>query len=55
MRQTALQSADVLVHAAALHAPHVGRLAEDEFCAVNVGVTTELLAEAVSLGVRRVL
>lgn len=30
VRLTALQSADVLVHTAALHAPHVGRLADEE-------------------------
>ncbi|WP_066929491.1 NAD-dependent epimerase/dehydratase family protein [Streptomyces sp. NBRC 110611] len=55
VRLAALRSADVLVHAAALHAPHVGRLTEDEFRAVNVGVTAELLAEAGRVGVRRVL
>ncbi|WP_235468782.1 NAD-dependent epimerase/dehydratase family protein [Streptomyces platensis] len=54
-RRAALQSADVLVHAAALHAPHVGRLADDEFRAVNVGMTAELLNDAAHLDVRRVL
>ncbi|WP_110944115.1 NAD-dependent epimerase/dehydratase family protein [Streptomyces niger] len=55
VRQAALRSADVLVHAAALHAPHVGRLSDEEFRAVNVSVTEELLHEAARLGVRRVL
>ncbi|MEU9119892.1 NAD-dependent epimerase/dehydratase family protein [Streptomyces sp. NPDC048506] len=35
VRLAALQSADVLVHTAALHAPHVGRLADEEFRAVT--------------------
>ncbi|MEU9112694.1 NAD(P)-dependent oxidoreductase [Streptomyces sp. NPDC048483] len=55
VRRAALQSADVLVHAAALHAPHVGRLADEEFRAVNVGMTAELLDNAARLDVRRVL
>lgn len=55
VRLAALQWADVLVHAAALHAPHVGRLADAEFRAVNVGVTAGLLDDAASLGALRVL
>ncbi|MFJ6298119.1 NAD-dependent epimerase/dehydratase family protein [Streptomyces griseoviridis] len=55
VRAVALRSADVLVHAAALHAPHVGRLSDEEFRAVNVDVTAELLEAAVGLGVQRVL
>lgn len=55
VRLAALQSADVLVHTAALHAPHVGRLADAEFRAVNVGVTAGLLDDAASLGTLRVL
>ncbi|MFG2503765.1 NAD-dependent epimerase/dehydratase family protein [Streptomyces sp. NPDC048441] len=51
----ALQSADVLVHTAALHAPHVGRQTDEEFRAVNVDVTAGLLDDAARLGVRRVL
>ncbi|MFE2296874.1 NAD-dependent epimerase/dehydratase family protein [Streptomyces sp. NPDC059445] len=54
-RRSLLRSADVLVHAAALHAPHVGRVADEEFRAVNVGVTAELLDDAAHFGVRRVL
>ncbi|MFH8620225.1 NAD-dependent epimerase/dehydratase family protein [Streptomyces sp. NPDC017979] len=52
---SALESADALVHAAALHAPHVGRLPDEEFRAVNVDATAGLLDEAGRLGVRRVL
>ncbi|MFE1172276.1 NAD-dependent epimerase/dehydratase family protein [Streptomyces sp. NPDC058773] len=55
VRRAALQSADVLVHAAALHAPHVGRQADEEFRAVNVGMTAQLLDDAARLDVRRVL
>ncbi|MFF4604016.1 NAD-dependent epimerase/dehydratase family protein [Streptomyces sp. NPDC001339] len=55
VRRAALESADVLIHAAALHAPHVGRLADEEFRTVNVGVTAELLDDAAHFGVRRVL
>ncbi|MFJ1586590.1 NAD-dependent epimerase/dehydratase family protein [Streptomyces sp. NPDC088197] len=54
-RRAALRSADVLVHTAALHAPHVRRVADEEFRAVNVGMTAELLDDAARLGVRRVL
>ncbi|MEU9140980.1 NAD(P)-dependent oxidoreductase [Streptomyces sp. NPDC048404] len=55
LRRAALRSADALVHAAALHAPHVGRVADEEFRAVNVGVTAELLDDAARFDVRRVL
>ncbi|WP_078897681.1 NAD(P)-dependent oxidoreductase [Streptomyces rimosus] len=55
VRLAALSSADVLVHAAALHAPHVGHLADEEFRAVNVDATAGLLDDAVRLGVRRVV
>ncbi|MEU4427754.1 NAD-dependent epimerase/dehydratase family protein, partial [Actinoplanes sp. NPDC024001] len=43
------------VHAAALHAPHVGRVSDDEFRAVNVELTGALAAEAARAGVRRVV
>lgn len=46
MRRKALRGADVVVHAAALHAPHVGRVADDEFRSINVGVTAALLQES---------
>ncbi|MFJ1646638.1 NAD-dependent epimerase/dehydratase family protein [Streptomyces sp. NPDC088258] len=55
VRAGVLASADVLVHAAALHAPHVGRVADEEFRAVNVGVTADLLEDAVRSGVGRVV
>ncbi|MFJ1897000.1 MULTISPECIES: NAD-dependent epimerase/dehydratase family protein [unclassified Streptomyces] len=55
VRLAALQSADVLVHTAALHAPHVGRLADAEFRSVNVEMTAGLLDDAAGLGALRVL
>ncbi|GAA0556494.1 NAD(P)-dependent oxidoreductase [Paractinoplanes ferrugineus] len=55
VRRTALQRSDLLVHAAALHAPHVGRVDDREFRAVNVDATEALLEEADRIGVRRVV
>jgi nucleoside-diphosphate-sugar epimerase len=39
VRQAALRRCAVLVHAAALHAPHVGHVDEAEFHAVNVAAS----------------
>jgi UDP-glucose 4-epimerase len=55
VRRAALRGADILVHAAALHAPHVGRVDDREFRAVNVDTTEALLEEAERVGVRRVV
>ena len=44
-----------MVHAAALHAPHVGQVDDREFRAVNVDATQALLEEAERVGVRRVV
>ncbi|MBV2156405.1 NAD(P)-dependent oxidoreductase [Kitasatospora sp. SUK 42] len=49
----ALAGAEAVVHAAALHAPHVGVRPDAEFHAVNVVATGELLAAAEAAGVRR--
>jgi UDP-glucose 4-epimerase len=49
----ALAGAEAVVHAAALHAPHVGVRPDGEFHAVNVTATGELLAAAEAAGVRR--
>jgi nucleoside-diphosphate-sugar epimerase len=54
-RRTALAGAEVVVHAAALHAPHVGSVSEAEFRAVNVEATDALLADAGRAGVRRIV
>jgi UDP-glucose 4-epimerase len=54
-RRAALRQTHIVVHAAALHAPHVGRVDDREFHAVNVGATEALLEEAVRVGVRRII
>jgi nucleoside-diphosphate-sugar epimerase len=53
VRREVLRGADVVVHAAALHAPHVGRRPDAEFWAVNVDATRDLLADAAAGGVSR--
>jgi UDP-glucose 4-epimerase len=55
VRRSALRGSDLLVHAAALHAPHVGRFDDREFRAVNVDATEALLEEAERLAVPRVV
>jgi nucleoside-diphosphate-sugar epimerase len=55
VRREALRGADVVVHAAALHAPHVGRVDDREFQAVNVDATRALLDDAGRVGVGRVV
>jgi nucleoside-diphosphate-sugar epimerase len=55
VRRDAVRGASVVVHAAALHAPHVGLVDDDEFRAVNVEVTAALLDAAGAAGVRRVV
>jgi UDP-glucose 4-epimerase len=52
-RRTALARCDTVVHAAALHAPHVGRVSDTEFEAVNVAATGALLRDAERAGLRR--
>ncbi|WP_245173643.1 NAD-dependent epimerase/dehydratase family protein [Streptomyces aureus] len=54
-RRAALRSADVLIHTAALHAPHVGRLSDAEFRTVNVDATAALVEDAARLGVGRIV
>lgn len=55
IRRRALDGADVVVHVAALHAPHVGRVPDTEFRSVNVDLTEALLAEAAARGASRVV
>ena len=55
IRRHALDGADVLIHVAALHAPHVGRVPGTEFWSINVQATETLLAEAEARGVSRVV
>jgi UDP-glucose 4-epimerase len=53
VRRAFVRAADVVVHAAALHAPHVGLVADAEFRSVNVDATAALLDDANAAGVRR--
>jgi len=48
-----LQGVDAVVHVAGLHAPHVGRVADTAFEAVNVVATRQLALLAREAGVRR--
>ncbi|WP_041842621.1 NAD-dependent epimerase/dehydratase family protein [Actinoplanes friuliensis] len=54
-RRAALRDATTVVHAAALHAPHVGRASEVDFRTINVDATAGLLEDAAAAGVRRVV
>lgn len=49
----ALAGVQAVVHAAALHAPDVGRVADTEFRRVNVEATAALAAAAAARGIRR--
>lgn len=51
----ALAGADAVVHAAALHAPHVGPCSEADFRHVNVDGTRALLDAAAAAGARRIV
>ncbi|WP_433367045.1 NAD-dependent epimerase/dehydratase family protein [Actinoplanes sp. CA-142083] len=55
VRRALVHGADVVVHAAALHAPHVGVVDDAEFRAVNVDATAALLDDAETAGVPRVV
>lgn len=51
----ALTDADAVIHCAALHAPHVGTVSEDEFRRINVDGTRQLAEAALAAGVRRLV
>lgn len=51
----ALDGADALVHAAALHAPHVGIEPDAEFRRINVDASVALVEAAAARGLRRVV
>ena len=53
MVKQALTGVDVIVHAAALHAPHVGLLTDDEFQSINVDATEQLALEGIKAGVEQ--
>jgi UDP-glucose 4-epimerase len=51
----ALQGVDAVIHAAALHAPHVGLFSDAEFQRINVEGTRTLMRLAREAGVRRLV
>lgn len=51
----ALAGADAIVHCAALHAPHVGTVSDDEFRRINVDGTLLLAEAALTAGVKRLV
>lgn len=50
-----LRDIEVVVHAAALHAPHVGSVPDQDFWTVNVAATETLVREAAAAGVQRLV
>lgn len=55
MLAKALQGVDAIIHAAALHAPHVGIFSDSEFQRINVEGTRTLAMLAREAGVRRLV
>jgi nucleoside-diphosphate-sugar epimerase len=53
--ERACDGADAVIHAAALHAPHVGLVSEAEFGRVNIDGTRAVVETAVAAGVPRVV
>lgn len=50
--KSALEGVDVVVHSAALHAPHVGLVPEAEFVSVNVEATESIMRTAIEHGIK---
>ncbi|WP_246719835.1 NAD-dependent epimerase/dehydratase family protein [Rhizobium sp. BK181] len=50
---SALDGADAIIHSAALHAPHVGVVPDEEFQRINVAGTERIARAALAAGVRR--
>lgn len=48
----ALENIDVIIHTAALHAPHVGLVPDSEFQSINVDATAKLALAGVKAGVK---
>jgi len=53
--RAALRNADAVIHAAALHAPHVGIVPDEEFLRINVDGTRLIAEAALAAGVRRLV
>ncbi|WP_375749283.1 NAD-dependent epimerase/dehydratase family protein [Vibrio sp. HN007] len=49
--RSALKDVDVVVHAAALHAPHIGMRSEEEFNSINVDATEQLITLCIDQGI----
>ncbi|MDP2562600.1 NAD(P)-dependent oxidoreductase [Psychrobium sp. 1_MG-2023] len=49
----ALNGVDVVIHAAALHAPHVGLFSDSDFQSINVDATEQLALEAIKSGIKQ--
>lgn len=48
-----LEGVDVIVHTAALHAPHVNLLPDSEFERINVEATERLMREGINIGIKQ--
>ena len=48
----ALKDVDIVVHTAALHAPHVGLLGDSEFQSINVDATEQLALQGIKSGIK---
>jgi len=53
--RSAFEGADAVIHVAALHAPHVGTIPDEEFHRVNVGGTRIVAEAAIAAGVKRLV
>lgn len=53
--QRAMHGVDAVIHAAALHAPHVGKINDTEFERINIDATKTLIDAAVNAGVQRII
>jgi len=51
--KSALKDVDFIVHAAALHAPHVGLRPDDDFIDINVRATEQLINMGIEQGISR--
>lgn len=48
----ALKNIDVIIHTAALHAPHVGLITDSEFQSINVDATEQLALAGINAGIK---
>ncbi|YBV93916.1 NAD(P)-dependent oxidoreductase (plasmid) [Phyllobacteriaceae bacterium JZ32] len=53
--RSALEGADAFIHVAALHAPHVGTVPDEEFQRINVEGTRLVAEAAIAAGVKRLV